>query len=237
MIPRVRLDPVHREQRSAFERGAGRRLRVLVDRTTVSRADAELLLELCRDAEIDGLSTSADDGLPQLVIGAVGSDDVAPLPTERGFEGFVWPVSQIRRRAVVVSEETGEPESDVCASLMLSSAAHARRVDALVTTSPTLLRGATPREGNAVTLAEAFALMGLYLRSRDRFTLGRIDEEQQFSGHPVTLSWWMTYLVLTREHLPSMRRWFGACVNSKADEDMSALGHSVFRRVDRSARP
>jgi hypothetical protein len=237
MIPRVRLDRVHREQRSAFDCGArGRPLRVLVDRTTVSGADAELLLELCRDEEVDGLSTSGDDGLPQLVIGEVGSDDVAPLPTEGAFEGFVWPVSQIRRRAAAVSEETGEREADVFASLMLSSAAHARRVDALVTSAPTLLRGTTPREGNAVTLGEALALLGLYLRSRDRFTLGRIEEEQQFFGHPVTLSWWMTYLVLTREHLPSMWRWFSACVDSKGDEDMSALGHSVFRRVDRSLR-
>jgi hypothetical protein len=111
-----------------------------------------------------------------------------PLPTEGGFEGFVWPVSQIRRRAAAVSEETGEREPDVFGSLMLSSAARARRVDALVTASPTLLRGTTPREGNAVTLAEAFALGGFYLRSRDRFTLGRIEEEQRFLGHRVTLS-------------------------------------------------
>ncbi len=237
MIPRVCLDPLYRDQRSAFDCGdKGRSLRVLVDRKTVSGPDVELLLELCRDEEIDGLSTSAEDGLPQLVIGEVGSDDVAPLPTERGFEGFVWPVSQIRRRATAVADETGEPETVVFASLMLSSAAHARRVDALVTASPTLLRGTTPRDGNAVTLAEALALVGLYLRSRDRFTLGRIEEEQQFFGHPVVLGWWMTYLVLTREHLPSMWRWFSACVDSKGDEDMSALGHSVFRRVDRALR-
>jgi hypothetical protein len=237
MIPRVRLSLLGGDRRSAFERGEkGRPLRVVFDRATLSAPDVELLVELCRDEEIEGLSTSPDDGLQHLAIGKVGRDDLAPLPTEHGFEGFVWPVSQIKGHATAIAEKSGEPEDEVFASLMLSAAAAERRADALVTESPTLLQGATPREGNAVTLDEAFALVGLYLRSRDRFTVGRIADESEFLGFPVVPGFWMTYWVMSREHVPSGWRWFSACVGSKSDGDMIPLGESVLRRVDRAFR-
>jgi hypothetical protein len=237
MIPRVRLDRLRRDHYSAFDCGEkGRSLRVVFDRTTLTAPDVELLVELCRDEEIDGLSTSLEEGLQHLVIGKVGRDDLAPLPTERGFDGFVWPVSQIKRQAGEIADKTGGSEDEIFASLMLSAAATERQADALVTESPTLLRGATPREGNAVTLEEAFALVGLYLRFRNHFTVGHIDDNPEFLGLPVVPGFWMTYWVTAREYLPSAWRWFSACVHSKAAGDMTPLGGSVLHRVDRAFR-
>jgi hypothetical protein len=236
VIPRIRLDGLGRERVSAFEPGdEGRPLRIIFDRTTLSGGNVELLIELCTDNGIEAWSTSPDDPLPTLVIGGVGADDMAPVRTEDGFGGFVWPVSQIRARAQAQAVEAGADEETVYAAQMLAAASRDRNADALVTASPFLLEGTTPREGNALSLDDAFAVVGLYLRATDRFTVGKIPGERDFFGHPVVVGWWMTYLVATREHLPSMWRWFGACV--AADDslgDMVALGESVFRRVHRT---
>lgn len=236
MIPRVKLSQTSREG-SAFDSGeSGRPLRVIFDRSTLAGPDVELLLELCADNGIEAYSTSADDGVETLTIGDIReSDDQALVTTTTTMRG-VWPVSQLRWRAAAITADGGSAD-EAFAALLVAGASVSWDADALVTASPHLLQGETPRYGNALDLHEAFALIGLWLRTNDIFSVGRIEGEQRFFGHPVQLGWWRTYLVMTREQLPSMWEWFSACVTANdTNGDMTALGESVFRRTDRTLR-
>jgi hypothetical protein len=209
---------------------------VIFDRSTLNGEDVALLLELCVDNGVEAYSTSPDDPVETLTIGDPGSDDQAVVSTSTTFGG-VWPVSQLRRRAEMTAVESGADVDEVFPAILLAGASVSWRADALITASPHLLAGPTPRYGNALGAAEAFALLGLWLRTNDKFTVGRIATETRFFGHPVNLGWWRSYLVMTREQLPSMWRWFSACVTADdSSGDMTALGESVFRRVDRVLR-
>jgi hypothetical protein len=237
VIPRVKLSQTSRERVSAFDPGeAGRPLRVIFDRSSLAGADVELLLELCADNGIEAYSTSPDDPVETLTVHEPGQDDQALVTTATTMRG-VWPVSQLRRRAEAVAAGSGADVDEAFTVLLLAGASASWDVDALITASPHLLDGSTPRYGNALDLSEAFALIGLWLRANDKYTVGRIESEQPFFGHPVQLGWWMSYLVMTREHLPSMWKWFSACVSADdTNGDMTALGESVFRRTDRTLR-
>lgn len=233
----MRLSQLRRDNASAFDPGdAGRPLRVIFDRATLAGPDVDLLLELCADNGVEAYSTFTDDPVEAMTIGEPRTDDQALITTGTTV-GSVWFVSQIKRRAFAVAAETGANADEIFASLLVAGAADSWEADALVTASPHLLGGDTPRSGNALSLQEAFALVGLWLRANDRFTVGRIPDERLFFGHPVRLGWWRMYLVMTREHLPGMWTWFSGCV--AADDstgDLTALGESVFRRADRTLR-
>ena len=237
MIPRVKLSQTRREKASAFDPGdAGRPLRVIFDRSTLTGADADLLLELCAENGVEAYSTSATDSVDILSIEEPGAEDQAVFLAGNTMAG-VWPVSQLRTRAHAMAEEMNADAEEAFSAHLLAGASDSWGADALVTASPFLLSGEPPRYGNALDLLETFSLVGLWLRANDRFTVGRIDSEPHFFGHPVQLGWWRTYLVMTREHLPSMWTWFSACVTSgDSNGDMTALGESVFRRTDRALR-
>lgn len=237
MIPRVRLSQIRRENASAFDPGeGGRPLRVIFDRATLVAPDVDMLLELCTANGVEAYSTSPYDPVETLTVGEPRPDDQA-LVTSATTVGGVWPVSQLRRRADALAAENGTSAEEVFASLLVAGASDSWDADALVTASPHLLNGASPRYGNALSLEEAFALVGLWLRANNHFTVGRIPGERLFFGHPVRLGWWQTYLVTTREHLPSMWTWFSGCVAADASSgDLTSLGESVFRRTDRTLR-
>jgi hypothetical protein len=77
-------------------------------------------------------------------------------------------------------------------------------------------------------------LVGLYLRLRDDWSIGRVDD--RYPGLAVPLGPFLYYWTLTRELLPAGWRWFSPCVYTQkpglADLDLltgSALSASAAR--------
>jgi hypothetical protein len=122
--------------------------------------------------------------------------------------------------------------------LLLASAAEDYEADALVTGSPVLLdpaiRGSKAQRSNAMTVTEAVALIGLYLRLRDDFKLGRHTQGywEQFDRGGF-------YWVLARELLPSAWRCGSAAHQhgqTIGDDTIFQLVMSAIKRVDNSLR-
>lgn len=247
MIPRVELPrgPTFGKERSAFARGAKERnLRVVVDRATAPDGEAlEALLGFGDHPQLDLLSTRAE-GLPHLDVGPVDQEaDQAPVlisrPDGSTTQMAVWPASTFQalaERYLGEHRDLGDHD-EVLRALLLASAAEDDGADALVTASRVLLdpavRGRAAEDSNAMLVEQALALVGLYLRLRDDFTLGRVGGYRRgFNRGPF-------YWVLARELLPSAWR-----STSAGGQQMQATGNdtvfqlfvSAITRLDRALR-
>lgn len=185
MIPHVEL-PRYRpsgEERSAFARGSKeRKLRIIVDRATVPEDQTlDLLLGMGHHLLIDLLSTRAE-GFAHLDIGPIDQqNDMAPTVIWRSdgsrTHTAVWPAHTYQAFAERYLHEHPSlvDYDEVLRALLLASASNDRGVDALVTASSVLIdpaiRGPVARDSNAMPAKAALALIGLYLRTRDDFTL------------------------------------------------------------------
>jgi hypothetical protein len=247
VIPHVEL-PRHRrsgEERSAFARGSKeRKLRIVVDRATVPQEDAlELLLGLGHHPSIELLSTRAE-GFAHLDIGPIDQhNDKAPAVIRRpdGSRTYtaVWPphtAEAFTQQYLRDHPDLGDTD-EILRVLLLASASRDRGADALVTASPVLidpaLRGPVARDSNAMPAKAALALLGLYLRTRDDFTLRRLH------GFRETVDRGLFYWVLARELLPNAWRSTSAGVQHKqatGDDRVFQLFISAITRLDRTLR-
>jgi hypothetical protein len=247
VIPHVEL-PRHRrsgEECSAFARGSKeRKLRIVVDRATVPQEDAlELLLGLGHHPSIELLRTRAE-GFAHLDIGPIDQHkDKAPAvirrPDGSRTHMAVWPphtAEAFAEQYLRDHHDLGDTD-EILRVLLLASASRDRGADALVTASPVLidpaLRGPVARDSNAMPVEAALALVGLYLRARDDFTLRRLP------GFRETFDRGLFYWVLARELLPNAWRSTSAGAQHEqatGDDRVFQLFISAITRLDRSLR-
>jgi hypothetical protein len=247
VIPPVEL-PRHRlssEERSAFARGSKeRKLRIVVDRATVPEDEAlELLLGLGHHPSIELLSTRAE-GFAHLDIGPIDQHkDKAPAvirrPDGSRTHTAVWPphtAEAFAERYLRDHPDLGDTD-EILRVLLLASASRDRGADALVTASPVLIdpahRGPVARDSNAMPVKAALALVGLYLRARDDFTLRRLH------GLRETFDRGLFYWVLARELLPNAWRSTSAGGQHKqatGDDRVLQLFMSAITRLNRALR-
>lgn len=246
MIPSVHLPRARpSEERSAFARGAKeRRLRIVVDRTTAPAGEAlDLLLTLAKHPLLD-VPSSKVEGLSHLDIGPIDpAEDQAPVVIShrdgtRTYTG-VWPASDHLALADdLLRAHPATDHGETVRVLLLASAAEDYEADALATGSPVLLdpaiRGPKAQRSNAMTIAEAVALIGLYLRLHDDFTHGRHAQ-----GYWERFDRGGFYWVLARELLPSAWRCGSAALQygqAIGDDTVFQLVMSAIKRVDNSLR-
>jgi hypothetical protein len=247
VIPHVQLPgrPPFGQERSAFARGPKEReLRVVIDRATAPPGDAlELLLGFGHHPLIDLLSTR-DEGLPYFGIGPIDQqEDLAPVMISRPdgslMDTGVWPAGQwqeFAQRYLRERPDLGDYD-EILRALLLGAASEDYGADALVTASPVLIdpaiRGSVARDSNAMPVEAALALVGLYLRTRDDFTVRQVQGARQ------RLDRGLFYWVLARELLPNAwRSIFAGGQHNEAtgDDTVFQLFSSAIIRLDRALR-
>ena len=228
---------------SPFQRGKQERpLRITLHTSTFAALAppewdaADALRELAGEPDIVTVATEPGP-LPQLHVGPFDpTADHVPVsvryPDGRTSHTGVWFPAQWPRLAAQLAGQSDPHHPDAQAALgdLLVAQAHAAaRQDILVTGSPWLL-GPTGRElmgrVNPLRPSDAAKLSGLFLRSRERYLL--------LPGLPTGR--WLLYWALARAALPSMRRYFGACVpaGDARGDDTASLGGSVLLRFARA---
>jgi len=223
---------------SPFQRGKGERpLRItfhtgsLVNLTDNEAAAVEVLRELSYLPEIEALETEPGV-LPYIKVGTIDEDsDYIPITVfskdePKSFTGIgpshQWPEIAARLVHKVKSVQTNAKA--ILYDLIIAQAHRQVRGDILITSSPFLLelRNETwVHDANPRTPTEAAKIVGLFLRSRGIYTYSA------GSGFRKDLDHGFFYWILTRHHLPSMWRYFSACVASEKarGDDILQMGH------------
>lgn len=224
--------------RSAFDPGPDRRpLRVLLDDRAAGSGDVfEFLTGLCGRPDLDAvreatgarnrLTFEAPDRQADLLPFTITS---AHVRTHSG----IWPYGQWEAGARALTRSLdgtlGLPEG-----IRLAAVAEEIGADALATADPLLLdhrHDPMLARANVRSVAETVALVGLFLRSRDDYTV--------WPEYPLTYGRSGYYWGLARALLPAAWRWFSACVDSThhgGPVQVQALGEAAIRRVDRALR-
>lgn len=200
----------------------------------------EALLQLAHLPEIEALET-APGSFPYLEIGAFNSDDLYIPVTVRREDSIIME-SGIRSperwlgfaAALVDHADRQHPEvQSLFEDLVIAQAHCLLGRDILITSSPRLLAHRADeciRQANPRVPSEAAQIVGLFLRSRDNYTYhaGLHDRAAFDRG--------LFYLILARHRLPSMWRYFSACVHAEPiqGDDIIYLGQSILFRCVRA---
>lgn len=134
------------------------------------------------------------------------------------------------RNWVDESQRYGAKAGDALADFLLARAAVEIDADILITERSRLFnhKSAQIREANAVTPAGALALIGLYLRCHDDFTMIESVWHQPK---------WLFYWIGARDLLPEGWRWMSACVDHDSGSDdntATQLAGSLHHRIARA---
>jgi hypothetical protein len=244
-----RLMPTRRnsETPSAFCRGAQERpLRItfhdssFAGGSSETEAEAlEALLQLAHLPQIEAFGTEAG-AFPHLEIGDP-ADDGYYVPVIIRTETMVkesgaMHAYQWLKAAMQLSGQNDSQHPQVqafFADLLVARAHHEFGQDILITLSPELLayRFSPPvREANPRSPSEAARIVGLFLRSRDNYTYFASQRGAK------SMNRGLFYWVLARHRLPSLWRYFSACVNAEKarGDDILYLGQSVLHRCVRA---
>ncbi|MFH1032843.1 MAG: hypothetical protein V1767_09820 [Chloroflexota bacterium] len=229
---------------SPFMRGMGERpLRITLHSETLTdvsdreKTTIELIRELANLPELEIFETGGQGDFPHIVVGEPSSeDDFIPVQLFHGdtlqLRTLVWNKRQwpLIAAHLVGTTENSEEKLNL---LILAQAHRSVRGDILITKSPFLLSNrnqGSVSEANPRTPSEAAQLIGLFLRSRNNYTIqARTNFKNCFDR-------WLFYWVLARYHLPSMWRYFSACMHSRATrgDDIQELGESILVRTVRA---
>lgn len=131
--------------------------------------------------------------------------------------------------------EPGHEERGERAAVMVHGAGD-HDADAFATADPLLLEKLPLHfieSGNPMTVDESVALLGLFLRVREDFTLDLGE------GYRYTTGRSGFYFVLMRDMTPSGWRWFSGCVahsHNTQDERLMLTAQSALERIERSLR-
>ncbi len=237
MMPRLKpLYPPHSGDESAFARGAKERpLRLVLDRESIGDSEAANVLAGFGRRQLLEVVSTRDEGLSKLTIDDV-RDDIMTTDVHhpdgswsRSGVPFANQYEEIARRH---SAKGMGDEQALLQQLLLVEACGANRVDALVTNSAYLL--AEREDGhlgrrNLFTPEEAASVVGLWLRSRNDFT---VDADERFVARVAPSSF---YLIVARELLPEWWRWFSACARAH-DDTLTRLGGSAITRLANALR-
>jgi len=231
------------ELHSPFQRGERERpLRITLHTSSFAalppseHAAVSAIREMCNDPDIVALDTEPGP-LPRLRIETFDpTAEYVPVtvtyPDGRITYTGVWFPSQWPELAANLAgqNDPSHPHAQAALADVLVSQAHRQAgQDVLITGSPWLLRpsaGGFVRETNPRKPSDTARLIGLFLRSRDTYLL----------QPPVRTNRWLWYWAASRGCLPSMWRYFSACVHA-ADmrgDDILDLGGSVLTRCARA---
>jgi hypothetical protein len=237
MMPRMPLTKARAgEVRSAFSRGPKERpLRLVVDYDRIIPGDAsELLAGFVGHPNVEMWSTR-DDGQPHVQLDwTPRSDDKVRVHwtsnnTHRSLSG-VWFASQYRLAArEAVSHRHAVDEEAAYRELILAAACSECSIDALVTDSAFLLGRPRGVRGNPMRPAAAVASLGLFLRLRGDFHIGR----------HLTLDRGMFYETAAWELLPEAWRCVSACRaagQTVGRDSFWILARAVVERMERALR-
>lgn len=227
-------------QRYAFGRGsAARPLRIFIDTQTCTDASSlEILEGFSHHEQVEVISS---DGTTPIRV------TVSPFDPANSSARVIMEFSDGRRvhSAILgpdyprIARECAQPgeEAETERALFFAIAARENGADALATESRLLLDGPFPPGvivgANPMLPGEAVALLGLFLRVREDFTLAM--------GDSWSVKWdrSMFYWVLMRELLSSGWRWFSAIVANAAggrDDEFLLTAQSALERVERALR-
>lgn len=230
--------PHPRSARSAFDPGPDRRpLRVLLDNRAADSGDVfEFLIELCDRPEIEAVSEAAGASNRLTFEAPRREADLLPFTitsAQRRTHSGIWSYAQWEAGARALTRAVGG-KSGLPQGIRLAAVAEEIGADALATADPLLLdhrHDPMLARANIRSLAETVALVGLFLRSRDEYTV--------WQDYPLTYGRSGYYWGLARALLPAGWRWFSACVASShngGSVQVQALGEAAIRRVDRALR-
>jgi len=234
------------EPSSPFLRGKSERpLKITFHTSSLAEAPAEeakaleALRQLAHLPEIKALDTESGS-LPHLEIGAFENSDAYIPVTIRSQNsitkaGIPFP-HQWLGIAAHLTGQTDPQHSEVqsvFADLVIARAHCAFEYDILITSSHQLLThraDALVREANPRTPSEAAQIVGLFLRSHSNYTWQASERRRH------TLNRGLFYWVLVRHRLPSMWRYFSACVHAETvrGDDILHLGQSILVRCARA---
>ncbi len=164
-------------------KSAGRSIRLLLDRSTVSMAAGQALSAFEGHPAVELWSTK-DEGLAHVELHQDGLvNDHVPVTrtslTQRTMCA-VYPASTYRTFAgrAVASGKAPDEES-AYSSLLLGQAADGLKADILVTEDPLLLGQNSPGvTKRGMSVADSLASLGLYLRHRNDFSLERVESHR-----------------------------------------------------------
>jgi hypothetical protein len=242
VIPRLVHQQYRRADRFAFGRGdKARPLQMFVDGETVPDSpELDLLLRFARHEQVEVVGT--DDRFANRLT-------TEPYKGEGGISGFSgWNLEfEGGRRSRGGVSGTSVPSIGRCyaddgqekrgeRAMVMARGAANHGSDAFVTADPLLLER-VPRNwvesANLMSVRDALALLGLFLRVREDFVVDLGD------GYRFHYDRAMFYWVLVRDLTPAGWRWFSACVTSDThtgDDALTSVGASVFERIERSFR-
>jgi hypothetical protein len=150
-------------------------------------------------------------------------------------ETALWPFWQWERIAGEEAAARNEPPDGWVKDTIIAQASAAAGIDVLVTASTRLLSNDLHwiSAANPMSVGEAVALLGLYLRGHNDFTIN------QGQGGRMSYSRGLFYWVATRDLLKESWRWFTGLSDywqATRDQSLLMLGQSVLQRFDRSLR-
>ena len=199
------------------------------------------LRELSHVPEIEALQMEAGP-FPRIAIEAASNElDHIPVTVEYGdgrtrYAGIPFPQqwSDIAARMAHAPNADHPSAKAMLNDLLVAQAHRALDQDLLVTASPWLLEYRAQsfvREANPRTPTEAAQVVGLFLRSRGDYTYWAGEW-----GGRRSLDRGLFYWVLVRHRLPSMWRYFSACVHAEKPrgDDILHLGQSILSRCVRA---
>ena len=238
----------HEQEENPFRPGSTRPFKVTLhtssfkDLSPRQLVALDLVRELAPVGEIDLLDT--DPGTPRHIRigerkpGGGGADYVDVTVWENGesrlFTGVSYPDQKLTTAcAVVGTSDRSDPRVLSAYSDLLVAAAHRTlNRDLLITESTTLQHPICrndARLSNARTILEATKVVGLFLRSRDKYVFSAqrrsLLDRTRFDRS-------LFYLVLARELTPRMWRYVGACheLEKQRNDDSAALSWSALTR-------
>lgn len=224
-------------ERSAFVRGKQERgLRLTLDLDALNRSDElEALLELGRHEEIE-VTTTKPVGFSTISVGSeVSNRDMVEVQTQHpsgdGIFSGVWPASQWLRFADEHCRATGTAPSETQKRFLLAGAV-VECADALVLQDTHFVHDVA-RRANPLTVDQAAALAGLFLRSRGHEEVALWNKGREKTG----LGW--QYFVVGRTILPEAWRWWSACVaTGQSPSGVQTMGtaQAVLDRFPRCIR-
>lgn len=239
VVPRIVHSRWRRVEEFAFGRGkSARGLRVFVDGETVPASpELDVLLAFAHHPEVEVIGTD-ERFSNRLSVGVYDAQhgytpwNIAYANGDRLTAGVPGPdVPRLGREFA----DPGHEERGTRAMVMANAAGN-HQVDALVTADPLLLEG-FPRswvdQGNPMTVAEAVALLGLFLRVREDFALD-LGQGYRFSFDRSGF-----YFVLMRDLTPCSWRWFSGCAGHShhvGDDRLILTAQSALERIERSFR-
>jgi hypothetical protein len=230
----------HDELASPFMRGTGERnLRVTLDSGSLvdlSPEDAEavsMLRDLGHLPEIDLLTTDPTDRQYLEIDFESEDEESISVRVIRGespaVQTWVENPRSLRRMALKATGRDDISSPDVVPAFRWLATAMSHEAvgfDIFVTASPwmtTDIARTVLRDTNARTPLDALKIVGLFLRSRGVFTC---------RAHMTIRGEWFYYWALARHYLPSMWRYFAACL--RAGENTGAIAQSTIKRASRA---